>query len=437
MWGETFVPCLPCVCFRIAVWLPGKPTIRVVDLNMRVIRVANKSAKCFRFPPAASLTQHGVIRLMRNLTRSAAFVVAAALVLSACGGTDEPSTTPTPTPAPTDTSEPEEELPAGALLGAGATFVNPIFVDWIFEYNDVRNPNGKVNYQSIGSGGGISQFLGQTVDFGASERYLRTEQLQAARRDRGCDAIQFPIVFGSVTIAFNDEFYDELILDGNAIADIFERRITKYNDPAIQALNPGRELRDEDIIPVHRSDGSGTTSVFTTFLDKDATIDEGKWTLGNGTEVQWPAGTIGGQGNEGVAAAIQQNSGALGYLNQAYILIQGFPQARVVNADGNAVLATLEATQEGAEVAAIPGSFQFDILDIGGEGFPITGTAWVFVWECGYDDATEKLLKDFWTWSVTEGGPLAEELGYVGMGQGLGARVLEAIERINIKDSQA
>ncbi len=157
-------------------------------------------------------------------------------------------------------------------------------MDWIFEKYQVRNPGANINYQSIGSGGGIRQFLEQTVDFGASERYLHPEQLQRARADRGCDAIQFPIVFGSVTIAFNDDFYDELILDGNAIADIFERRITRYNDPAIQ-----------------------------------------------------------------------QNAGALGYLNQAYVLIQGFPQARIVNADGNAVLAT---TQEGAEIASIPSSFQ-------------------------------------------------------------------------------
>ncbi len=377
---------------------------------------------------------------MRSLTRSAAVLVATALVLAACGGSDEPAapapSTPS-TPAPSQPEAPQEEpLPAGDLVGAGATFVNPIFVDWIFEYNDVRNPDADINYQSIGSGGGIRQFLEQTVDFGASERYLRPEQLQRARADRGCDAIQFPIVFGSVTIAFNDDFYDGLILDGNAIADIYERRITRYNDPAIQALNPGRELRDEAIIPVSRSDGSGTTSVFTTYLDFDSTIDEGKWTLGNGTEVQWPSGVIGGQGNEGVGAAIQQNEGALGYLNQAYILIQGFPQAQIVNADGNAITATLEATQEGAEVASIPSSFQFDIIDIGGQGFPITGTAWVFVWECGYDDTTEKLLKDFWTWAVTEGGPLAEELGYVGMGEGLGSRVLDAIARINIEDSQ-
>jgi len=376
---------------------------------------------------------------MRSLSRTAAALAATALVLAACGGSDAPAAPATPAapaaPAP-DAAPADEPLPAGDLVGAGATFVNPIFVDWIFEYNDVRNPGANINYQSIGSGGGIRQFLEQTVDFGASERYLRPEQLQRARADRGCDAIQFPIVFGSVTIAFNDRFYDGLILDGNAIADIFERRITNYNDPAIQALNPGRELRDEAIIPVVRSDGSGTTSVFTTYLDQDSAIDEGKWSLGNGTEVQWPSGILGGQGNEGVGQQIQDNAGALGYLNQAYVLVADFPQAQVVNADGNPITATLAATQEGAEVASIPSSFQFDILDIGGQGFPITGTAWVFVWECGYDDTTERLLKDFWTWAVDEGGPLAEDLGYVGMGAGLGSRVKDAIARINIEDSQ-
>lgn len=373
---------------------------------------------------------------MRSLKRSAGFVLAAALLLSACGGTDEPAATPTPEPSTEEAPAVDEELPAGTLLGAGASFPNPIFVDWIFEYADVRNPNADINYQSIGSGGGIQQFLEQTTDFGASERYLSAQELQAARRDRGCDAIQFPIVFGSVTLVFNDPELDGLILDGNAIADIYERRITNYNDPAIQALNPGRDLPNQDIIPVHRSDGSGTTNVFTIYLNNDVTIDEGKWTLGQGTEVQWPAGTIGGQGNEGVAAAVQQNAGAIGYVNQAYALIEGFPEAQIVNADGFATKATLEATLEATNVAVIPDTFQFSIVDIGGEGHPITGTAWVFVWECGYDDATEKLLKDFWRWAITEGGPLAEELGYVGMGDELQARVLAAVDRINIQDSQ-
>ena len=375
---------------------------------------------------------------MRSLSRTAAALAATALVLAACGGSDEPAApAPAPAPAPAAPAAPApepERLPAGELLGAGASFPNPIFVDWIFEYTNEVNPGASINYQSIGSGGGIRQFLEQTTDFGASEAFLNADQLQRARADRGCDAIQFPIVFGSVTLVFNDESLDGLILDGNAIADIFERRITNYNHPDIQALNPGRDLPDLDIIPVHRSDGSGTTNVFTIYLNNDRTIDEGKWTLGQGTEVQWPAGTIGGQGNEGVAAAVQQNRGAIGYVNQAYALIQGFPEAAIVNASGNAVKATLEATLEATNVAVIPDTFQFSIVDIGGGGHPITGTAWVFVWECGYDDETAELLKHFWTWAITEGGPIAEELGYVGMGADLQGRVLAALERTNSRN---
>jgi phosphate transport system substrate-binding protein len=380
---------------------------------------------------------------MRTFSRRAAVLVAASFLAAACGGGNGVTTGPTAAdsdPEPADqTSDTagddttDDDRPAGSLVGAGATFVNPIFVDWILDgYQAQVNPDADINYQSIGSGGGIEQFLLQTVDFGASERYLRDDTLEEAREARGCDAIQFPIVFGSVTIAFHDEEFDGLILDGTTIGDIFERRITKYNDPKIQELNPDRELPDQDIIPVHRSDGSGTTSVFTTYLDLDDAVEG--WTLGNGTEVQWPSGTIGGQGNEGVAAAIQQNPGGLGYLNQAYVIEQGFPQAQVINADGNPITATLEATQEGAEVADIPDNFQFDILNIGGDGFPITGTAWVFVWECGYDETTEALLKDFWTWAVTEGGPYAEDLGYAPLGEGLQQRVLEAIDRINSQE---
>jgi phosphate transport system substrate-binding protein len=380
---------------------------------------------------------------MKRLNRAAAVLLAASLVLAACGGDSGPVTAPGgnnggndnagDTDGDDDDAGDTDDLPAGDLVGAGATFVNPVFSDWIFEYEGTRNPGASINYQSIGSGGGIEQFLLQTVDFGASERYLRDDTLAEVRESRGCDPIQFPIVFGSVTIAFHDDFYDGLILDGTAIADIFERRITKYNDPRIQELNPGRELRDEDIIPVHRSDGSGTTSVFTTYLDKDDAVEG--WTLGNGTEVQWPAGTIGGQGNEGVAAGIQQNPGGLGYLNQAYVLEQGFAQAQIINADGKPVFATLEATTAGADVADIPDNFQFDIINIGGDGFPITGTAWVFAWECGYEPEVAALMRDFWSWAISdEGAEIAKGLWYAPIGPDLRTRIQAAIDRINIQD---
>lgn len=318
---------------------------------------------------------------------------------------------------------------SGAIEGAGATFPNPVFQDWVFDYTNDVQPGVSINYQSIGSGGGIEQFLLQTVDFGSSERYLRDDALAEASAERGCDAIQFPVLFGAVTIAFGDDQFDGLVLDAETIAGIFQREITSYADPAIAELNPDRDLPDTEIVPVHRSDGSGTTSVFTTYLDHTAD----SWQLGEGTEVEWPADTVGGQGNEGVTAGVQQNPGGLGYVNQAYAIVNDLPTARVVNDDGNAVEATLEATTEALEGLEVPDTFQFDILDVGGEGFPIAGANWIFVYECGYDETTAAVLRDFWTWATQspEADALAQELGYAPLGASLKERVQASIDRIN------
>jgi phosphate transport system substrate-binding protein len=395
---------------------------------------------------------------MRNWRNLAMLIMALSLFAAACGGTDSglgaagdapapaeadgPETTPAGTDdtADTDDSAGEDaasdagtggEL-AGSLDGAGATFPNPVFQDWTFTYTESVQPGVAINYQSIGSGGGIEQFLLQTVDFGSSERYLRDETLDEADADRGCPAIQFPVLFGAVTIAFGDEQLDDLILDAETIAAIFQRDITRYDDPAIAELNPDRDLPDMEIIPVHRSDGSGTTSVFTTYLEDAAP----NWELGSGTEVQWPADTIGGQGNEGVTAGTQQNAGGLGYVNQAYALVNDLPTALVINADGNPVKATLEATTEALEVLEIPDNFQFDILGVGGDGFPIVGANWIFTYECGYDGNTAELLRDFWTWAVSDevAIDLAMELGYAPLGENLRPRVLDAIARTGSQD---
>ncbi|TQO20630.1 phosphate ABC transporter substrate-binding protein (PhoT family) [Rhodoglobus vestalii] len=348
--------------------------------------------------------------------------LAAALVMtvSACATDAEPGA-----------EEPTESL-AGNLEGAGASFPDPVFQEYAFAYSGDVQPGVQINYQSIGSGGGIEQFLLETVDFGSSEKFLDDETLAEASEIRGCDAIQFPVLFGAVTIAFGDDQFDGLVLEAETIAAIFQREITNYNDPAIAALNPDFDLPDLEIIPVHRSDGSGTTSVFTVYLDDAAD----NWELGNGTEAQWPSGTIGGKGNEGVTAGIQQNDGGLGYINQAYALINDLPTAAVVNADGNAVEATLEATTEALDVLEIPESFQYNILGIGGGGYPIAGSNWIFAWECGYDENQEALLKSYWTWATQsdEANALATDLGYAPLGEGLKPKVQAAIDRINSKN---
>ena len=370
---------------------------------------------------------------------------ALSLIVAACGGDDDGDTADT-TAAPettaaddggdtTDTTAAPEPAPepaadlSGTLSGAGATFPNPVFQEWAFDYNADVQTGVSVDYQSIGSGGGIEQFLLQTVDFGASERYLRDDDLASALEDRGCPAIQFPVLFGAVVVAFGDDQFADLVLSAEVIAAIFQREITNYSDPAIAELNPDFDLPDLDIIPVHRSDGSGTTSVFTTYLEDAAP----NWTLGSGTEVQWPAGTIGGQGNEGVTVGIEQNPGGIGYVNQAYAIVNDLPTALVINADGNAVAGSLENTSEALDVLVIPDNFQFDILGVGGGGYPIVGAVWVFAYECGYDDMTAAMLIDYWTWATqsAEATALAENLGYAVLGPGLRPRVAEAINLIN------
>jgi phosphate transport system substrate-binding protein len=377
---------------------------------------------------------------MRTLSRRAAALAAVSLLAAACGGGNGDAGDPTAQ----DVDEPVEQTagqdddgadgdaasadrPAGSLDGAGATFPTPLFEDWIFTYQGDVNPGAAINYQSIGSGGGIEQFLAQTVDFGSSERNLSEEDLELAAEERGCDPIEIPVVFGAVTIAYDEPGLDGLVLTGDLIADIFERRITRWDDPAIAELNPDLDLPDKDLIPVHRSDGSGTTSVFTKYLDADTET----WTLGEGTEVQWPSGTVGGEGNEGVSAGITQNDGGIGYVNQAYALELELQTASVVNADGNAVEPTLEATTAALDTVDVPDDFRFDILDVGGDGYPIAGTNWIFAWECGYEEGTAQLLQDFWTWAVEEGDEYAIDLGYAPLSEGLKPQVLDAIERID------
>jgi phosphate transport system substrate-binding protein len=389
-------------------------------------------------------------------TKVAAALLALSLVAVACGGDDTAGDPLAEDDAPTadddgadDAGDDDEEEAAapdddsvgvGAdsadLLGAGATFITPVMLEWIRD----NEPGIAVNYQSIGSGGGIAQFLEETVDFGSTERYLTDEEVEDAREIRGCDAIHIPDAFGAVVPAYNFPDLDEaleaagqdsLVLTGEVIADIYLTNITQWDDPAIAELNPDVEIPSGDIIPVHRSDGSGTTYIFVTYLSD---VSE-QWAeeIGAGSEVDWPVGTIGGNGNEGVAAETQQQPGAMGYLSIAYAIENDISMVSVINEDGNAIYPTVESVAAGPSTIldSIPDDFRYDILGVGGDGFPIVGTHWILAWECGYDDDVADSLKQFLTWAVTEGDDLAIDLLYSPVTGDFEERVLGEIERIN------
>ncbi|MGW5874986.1 phosphate ABC transporter substrate-binding protein PstS [Nocardiopsis terrae] len=320
---------------------------------------------------------------------------------------------------------------SASLTGAGASFPDPLFQDWIYTYNNDVQPGVDINYQSVGSGAGVEQFLEETVDFGSSEAYLTEEDLAVAAENRGCEAVQFPVVFGSVVIAFSNPDLDGLVLDAQTIADIYSTEITTFDDPAIAELNPDMDLPSDEIVPVHRSDSSGTTAVFSHYLSTE--VESWADEYGEGKELDWASGLVGGQQNDGVAQGISQNPGGIGYINQSFAQEADLAVASVVNADGTPIEPTLESTIAASDEAEVPENFQFSIDNIGGEGYPIAGTNWIFTYTCGYEQASADAIIDFWTWALTDEGAqdLAGELGYAPLGPNLTDRVIAELEKTN------
>lgn len=360
---------------------------------------------------------------MRNGRSKLAVLAAIPLLATACTNGDDSGDNGS-------ASTTDAELSA-SLTGAGASFPDPLFQDWMHTYSQDVQSGVSINYQSVGSGAGIEQFLEQTVDFGSSERYLTDEDLATAADARGCEALQFPVVFGSVVIAFDNPDLDGLVLDAETVAGIFAGEITSYTDPAIADLNPDVDLPDDEIIPVHRSDSSGTTEVFTHYLSTE--VDWWADEYGSGGEIEWAPGLVGGQGNDGVAQGISQNPGGVGYVNQAFVQEAGLAAASIINADGEPIAPTLESTTAASEEAEIPEDFRFSIDNIGGEGYPIAGTNWIFTYTCGYEQADADAIVDFWTWALNDdvANDVVAELGYAPLGDELKERVLAEIERTN------
>jgi phosphate transport system substrate-binding protein len=311
------------------------------------------------------------------------------------------------------------------INGAGATFPYPIYSKWFDEYAKV-DPSVRFNYQSIGSGGGQKQILAQTVDFGASDGPMSDDNLAKAPGK----LLHIPTVAGADVVAYNLPGNPALKLDADAIAGIFLGQIKKWNDPKITALNPGTTLPDQELLVVHRSDGSGTTYIWTDYLSKIS--PEWKTKVGTNTSVNWPTG-IGGKGNEGVAGQIKQTPGALGYVELIYAVQNKMPYADVKNSAGNLVKPSLESVTAALATADIPDDFRFSITNAPGkDAYPIAGATWLLVYQRQKDANKGKKLVEFLKWALTDGEKMAKDLEYAPLPESVQQRVLQRIDEIKM-----
>jgi phosphate transport system substrate-binding protein len=300
--------------------------------------------------------------------------------------------------------------PAGAQLlmnGAGATFPYPLYSKWFDEYAKLE-PGARFNYQSIGSGGGIRQIIARTVDFGASDAPVSDDLLQKAPGV----LLHIPTVMGAVVATYNLPGNPKLRFTPDVLADIFLGKITKWNDARILAANPGASLPDRPLVVAHRSDGSGTTSIWVDYLSKVSKEWEQK--AGRGTSVNWPVG-LGGKGNEGVAGLVKGTPGALGYVELAYAGKNNLALAAIRNRAGKFVEPTLESTSAAATGAAkeMPSDFRVSLTDAPGEGsYPVAGFTWLLVYKDQPDEAKGRALVKFLWWAIHEGQKYAPELVY-------------------------
>jgi phosphate transport system substrate-binding protein len=297
---------------------------------------------------------------------------------------------------------------ATQIDGAGATFPYPIYSKWFSEYNKLH-PDIQINYQSIGSGGGIRQLTNQTVFFGASDGPMTDEQLAAAPGH----VMHFPTVLGGVVPVYNiPNFHAELKFSGPTLADIYLGKITKWNDAAIAAENPGVRLPATDIAVVHRSDGSGTTYIFVDYLSKVS--PEWKSKVGVATSVQWPLG-VGGKGNEGVSGLVSQTPGAIGYVELIYALQNKIAFGAVRNHDGVYLKASLDSVTAAAAGAGanMPADFRVSITNAPGKNaYPISSFTWLLLYQNPKDKAKSQTMIQFVKWALTDGQKYCAGLGY-------------------------
>jgi phosphate transport system substrate-binding protein len=394
--------------------------------------------------------------LLNGMRRLSAVGIAAALVAGACSSAAAtPTTEPTVAPTPTPTAAMESTAPSamtsdapvtytyrctkgdGQLNGAGSTFIYPLLSKMGSDYN--AKCGVKLNYQSIGSGGGIKQWTNNTVDFGASDAFLADSEIAAASSNG--EAVEIPMTFGAVVVAYNlPGLSAPLKMTPDIIAGLFDGKITSWNDPALAAENPGVSLPSTDVSVVHRSDGSGTTSIFTTYLtsaspDWVTTVGAGDPTKSAGKTVDWPTG-LGASGNEGVTQGIDQTEGGVGYIELAYALQNHIPFADVKNQSGNYITPSLESLTAAADLPTYPADLRFNLANSPApQGYPIAGTTWVIV----YKDLSKVLssqdranaLVDFLWWAIHDGQADAAPLDYGSIPASLLAQDEAAVKSLN------
>ena len=310
------------------------------------------------------------------------------------------------------------------INGAGATFPQPIYTKWFDEYSKV-DTSVRFNYQGIGSGGGQKQILSETVDFGASDGPMSDENLAKAPRTLW----HIPTVAGAVVVSYNLPGNLKLKLDGATLANIYLGKITKWNDPAITAQNGGVDLPAQDIVVVHRSDGSGTSYIFTDYLSNVSS--EWKEKVGKNTSVNWPAG-LGGKGNAGVTGQVKQSPGAIGYVELAYAKQNSLPYADMKNFSGAYITPSIESVVEALATATIPADFRFSMVNPpGAKAYPIAGATWLLVYQQQKDAAKGKKLVEFLKWAFTDGEKMAASLDYAPLPANVQDRVLKQIALIS------
>jgi phosphate transport system substrate-binding protein len=311
------------------------------------------------------------------------------------------------------------------LNGAGATFPNPIYQKWFSDYHQ-QHPDIEINYQSLGSGAGIAQVTSRTVDFGASDGPMSDQQLKTAK----FKILHLPTVLGSVVPAYNiPGFNGELKFTPDILAGIYLGKIIAWNDASIAKMNPGVSLPNQPIVVVHRSDGSGTTYIWTDYLSKVS--PDWNTQVGKGTSVKWPVG-LGAKGNEGVAGMIRQMDGAFGYIELIYALKNNIPFGSVKNAAGTFVKASLESTTAAAaSLKEMPADFRVSITNAPGkDAYPISSFTWLLVPADWQDKNKQKVFVDFLNWMLDQGQTMTSQLNYAPLPDSVKAKEREALKTI-------